>query len=91
MSKDRLIANPWSDLRRYTSARITLGRAGPAWPTRELLEFGLAHARARDAVHRALDPDALEAGLRTDGYAPLRAHSAAPDRATRHPFLIPRS
>lgn len=47
-----------------------------------MLAFGLAHARARDAVHLPLDAEALEAGLRRAGYAPLRVHSAAPDRAT---------
>jgi len=77
-----LIRDPWSELRRHTPARIALGRAGPALPTQAVLEFGLAHARARDAVHMALDLSALEAGLRADGYAPLRAHSAAADRVT---------
>ncbi len=75
-------ANPWTHLRSHTPARIALGRAGPALPTREILAFGVAHARARDAVHQALDVDALEEQLRADGYAPLRAQSAAPDRAT---------
>lgn len=83
MKEHRPVAfDPWAELRRYTPARIALGRAGPAWPTREVLAFGLAHARARDAVHQPLDADALETRLRSAGYAPLRVHSAAPDRAT---------
>ncbi len=77
-----VIANPWQALRRHTPARIALGRAGPALPTREVLEFGLAHARARDAVHRALDVDRLERELKAAGYAPIRVSSRAPDRAT---------
>jgi len=80
--EEQVIANPWTQLRSHTPARIALGRAGPAVPTREVLAFGAAHARARDAVHHALDEETLEAGLRRAGYAPVRVQSAAPDRAT---------
>ena len=77
-----VIANPWEALRRYTPARIALGRAGPGLPTKEVLELGLAHARARDAVHHPLDMERLEEDLRAAGYSPVRVASQAADRAT---------
>ncbi len=79
----------WTRLRQHTAARIGLGRAGGSVPTAALLEFQLAHARARDAVHRALDVAALEAALHGRGWDALALHSAAADRATyiRRPDL----
>jgi len=74
--------DPWGDLRAHTAARLALGRAGNAIPTRELLDFGLAHAQARDAVHLPLDADALAVQLTGLGCTTLRVASAAPDRAT---------
>lgn len=49
-------------------------------PTDEVLAFGLAHARARDAVLQALDVGGLEAELRAAGFETVRARSAARDR-----------
>lgn len=71
--------DPWARLRRVTRARIGLGRAGDALPTGALLDFQLAHARARDAVHTPFDTDALAAQL--DGLPVVRVTSAAPSRA----------
>lgn len=82
--------DPWEHLRSFTRARIALGRSGASQPTRALLDFGLAHAQARDAVHTPLDAAALHAALVTAGFGPpLLAHSAAADRATylRRPDL----
>lgn len=75
-------SDPWSALRANTPARIALGRAGASLPTREVLGFGLAHARARDAVHDSLDVERLMQELRSLGYQPASVRSAARDRAT---------
>lgn len=36
--------DPWRALRRYTNARIALGRVGASLPTDEVLRFGMARA-----------------------------------------------
>lgn len=64
-----------------------MGRIGDALPLQEVLSFQLAHARARDAVHSALDVDAVVQEM-----SPLRCVtvcSAALDRTTylRRPDL----
>ena len=74
--------DPWDAWRSQTRARVGLGRAGSALPTAALLAFELDHARARDAVHRALDVDALDTDLKALGVETLRVRSAASDRAT---------
>ena len=74
--------DPWRKLSRFTQARIGLGRAGSSLPTRALLDFQLAHARARDAVHHELDAGLLARQLRERGLDAWVLHSAAPDRQT---------
>jgi ethanolamine ammonia-lyase small subunit len=79
-SKPIVVANPWSKLRQYTPARIALGRSGTSLPTGPHLEFQLAHARARNAVHHEINISALEAALQARGSATLVLHSAAGNR-----------
>lgn len=76
-----ITVDPWTELRRLTGARIALGRSGTGLPTAPLLEFGLAHARARDAVHASLNLESLHTGLRILGLAPVDVQSAAGDRS----------
>ena len=76
-----IVANPWSTLKRFTPARIGLGRAGISLPTAAQLDFQLAHARARDAVHRPLDVAALRSDIEALGLPTLALHSAATGRA----------
>lgn len=82
--------DPWTALRHHTPARIALGRSGAGLPTHEVLRLAAAHAQARDAVHVALDVDALQTDLTAAGLpgGPV-LHSQASDRATylRRPDL----
>ena len=72
--------DPYALLRSLTRARVGLGRAGDALPTRRLLEFSVAHAAARDAVHLPLDVPNLQKQL-GERQSVLVA-SRAPDRTT---------
>lgn len=85
-----VVDNPWGQLRRFTPARIALGRTGVSLPTAPQLDFQLAHAQARDAVHAVLDDVALAQALTASlGLPCIRVRSAAADRATylRRPDL----
>lgn len=83
MANDRtepVVRNPWTRLRQYTPARIALGRAGTSLPTKPHLEFQLAHARARNAVHHELDVAKVKTALEAQGHEVLVGHSAAESR-----------
>jgi ethanolamine ammonia-lyase small subunit len=74
--------DPWAQLKSFTQARIALGRVGSSLPTREVLDFSLSHALARDAVHLALDTQTLIAQIQAAlAVEVLHIHSQAQDRA----------
>lgn len=73
--------DPWADLKSLTAARIAIGRAGGSLPTRELLDFALAHAGARDAVHTPLDGEQLAEDLRQIGQESFMLSSGVDSRA----------
>lgn len=72
----------WRDLRRFTPARVALGRAGDGLPTAAHLAFQSAHAAARDAVQAELDIAALHADLAAARLSARTVASACPDRRT---------
>jgi len=70
-------------LRQFTPARVGLGRTGASQHTRDQLDFQRCHALARDAVHAAIQPEALAGAMREiSGGEVLNLHSAAKDRAS---------
>ena len=72
--------DPWAGLRRFTAARIALGRTGTSVPLGEALAFRLAHAHARDAVYSVLATERLLAELPTLGLPVLAVRSQAGSR-----------
>lgn len=81
--------DPWRQLRALTPARIALGRAGASLPTRAHLDFQLAHARARDAVHDVFDVEHTGGALERAGFEWTVVRSAAGqrDRYLKRPDL----
>ncbi len=75
----------WHELCRYTSARIALGRAGGSCRTETLLELRAAHARARDAVLKPFQVEALEVNFQRAGLQTFRLTTLAD---SRHCFLV---
>jgi len=83
-----VVDDPWAALRRFTAARVGLGRSGVSMPTAQVLAFELAHARARDAVLTPLDTDALRLQLTASSKAwGLDCISVASRAATRSAYL----
>ncbi|MDD2465778.1 MAG: ethanolamine ammonia-lyase subunit EutC [Desulfobulbus sp.] len=77
-----VVEDPWEELRRFTDARIALGRCGASLPLVSVLNLRMAHAQARDSVHLPLDMDQLVQELAALNLSTLALQSAAPDRST---------
>ncbi|WP_026782196.1 ethanolamine ammonia-lyase subunit EutC [Pleomorphomonas koreensis] len=73
--------DPFARFRAVTRARIGLGRTGDSLPIRAVLDFQLAHARARDAVHGHVDFAAMAERIGADRPV-IRLKSRAADRPT---------
>jgi ethanolamine ammonia-lyase small subunit len=72
--------DPWRALSKFTTARIALGRSGGSWRTETLLDFRLAQARARDAVLKPFQWEALDEELCRAGFETFRLSTDATDR-----------
>lgn len=70
----------WTSLRSFTNARIALGKTGAAIPLREVLQFRLAHAHARDAVFSGLNIAELQDALQALQRPVYTLHSRAAGR-----------
>lgn len=79
--------DPWFDLRRFTQARIGQGYVGCSTPTAAHLEFQLAHAMARDAVHQVWQVKDFVETVMTKGWSPLLLSTPISDR--KHYLLRP--
>lgn len=79
--KPIVTVDPWSELKKFTDARISLGRCGSSLPLSESLAFKMAHAQARDAVWQPMDMERMAAGVSGLGAGCLELSSMIADRS----------
>ena len=72
--------DPWFNLRQFTQARIAQGRVGCAIPTSAHLDFQLAQAMARDAVHQAWDIENFAESIAHQGLQSLKLSTQVSNR-----------
>jgi ethanolamine ammonia-lyase small subunit len=75
----------WHILKNFTHARIALGRAGNALPTKEILNFRMAHALAKDAVYSEMDIHSLKENIKELGLDAVVVQSMV---ANRNEYLL---
>lgn len=78
--QNSFIPDAWGSLKAFTNARIALGRTGVATPLKEVLDFRMCHAHARDAVYSILKVDELTASLQQFQMPIITVNSKANDR-----------
>lgn len=72
-----IVKSKWAALKRYTDARIALGRAGVSIPTEECLRFSLSLAQAKNAVWQPFREEAIAAQLQDMGLQMVHLESLA--------------
>jgi len=73
--------DPWQNLRKFTDARIGLGRCGTSLPLNEVLDFKLSHARARDAVLQPMQTVKIQNELKENDIDSISLSSSVIDRS----------
>ena len=81
VARDAAFVTRMRALRDFTSARVDLGIAGDSLPLKALLDFRVAHARARDTVHFPLDSNSMLQECAQRGWPARIIHSTANDRS----------
>ncbi|EMG36390.1 Ethanolamine ammonia-lyase light chain [Desulfocurvibacter africanus PCS] len=79
-SQPMVVGDPWEDLKRFTDARIAIGRCGSSLPLKESLSFKLDHAMARDAVLQPFQRAELARQFKDAGIKCLELESSASER-----------
>jgi ethanolamine ammonia-lyase small subunit len=81
-NQNSFIPDAWQSLKKFTNARIAIGRTGVATPLNEVLDFKMCHAHARDAVYSLLRTAEIEDSLQQQfQMSVVTVHSEAKDRA----------
>ena len=81
IKQEGFIPDPWEGLKAFTNARIAVGRTGVSASLKEVLNFKMCHAHARDAVYSALNVDNLEESLQQFQLPVILVNSKAKDRS----------
>lgn len=81
------MTSPFDPLKRFTRARIALGRAGDGLPTDKALEFSMAHALARDAIHGTVEWDFIIKALAPLKTITVKSAATSKDIYLRRPDL----